>query len=129
MRWPEIRELVVSARVPTRSSASRTGALTTPTGPRWKHFLGRCGLGPKWSESPVLASESTTGRVTEGFIRPCTPSDVAGVLGAIPSEFLIDLTGVYLLGGTTRQRGLTGKVTYGMYGRNRIYRFAIPKSY
>jgi len=62
--------------------------------------------------------------VAEGFLRPCTPEDVAGVLGAIPSEFLTDLTGVFLLGGTTRQRGLTKKVTYGMYGRGRIFLFA-----
>jgi hypothetical protein len=52
---------------------------------------------------------------------------VAGVLGAIPSAFLIDLSDVYLLGGTSRQRGLTKKVTYGMYGRNRIYLFAYPE--
>jgi hypothetical protein len=62
--------------------------------------------------------------VAERFLRPCTPEDVAGVLGTIPSEFLTDLTGVFLLGGTTRQRGLTKKVTYGMYGRGRIFLFA-----
>jgi len=59
-------------------------------------------------------------------MRPWTTQDAADVLGAIPSEFLTDMTGVFLLGGTTRQRSLS-KVTYGMYRRGRIFLCAYPK--
>ena len=64
--------------------------------------------------------------IAEGFMRPCTPRDVADVLSTIPDEFLADLTGVFLLGGTNRQRSLT-TVTYGMYSRGRIFLCAYSK--
>ena len=64
--------------------------------------------------------------IAEGFVRPCTPQDVADVLNAIPNEFLSDLTGVFLLGGTSRQRSLT-KVTYGMCSKGRIFLFAYSR--
>jgi hypothetical protein len=65
--------------------------------------------------------------IAQGFVRPCTAEAVANVLSAIPNEFLDDLTGVFLLGGTTRQRSLTTKTTYGMYSRGRIFLCAYPQ--
>jgi hypothetical protein len=65
--------------------------------------------------------------IAPGFVRPCTPEAVANVLGVIPNAFLHDLTGVFLLGGTTRQRSLTTKTTYGMYSRGRIFLCAYPQ--
>jgi hypothetical protein len=64
--------------------------------------------------------------VSPGFVRPCTARDVADVLEAIPPGFLTDLAGVFLLGGTAKQRSLTTKVTYGIYSADRIFLFASP---
>ena len=47
------------------------------------------------------------------------------MLDAIPKEFLTELSGVFLLGGTARQRQLK-KITFGMYSGNRIFLFALP---
>lgn len=63
--------------------------------------------------------------VAPGFMRPWTARDVADVLVAIPPEFLSDLAGVFLLGGTVKQRSRT-KPTYGMYSAGRIFLFALP---
>lgn len=52
---------------------------------------------------------------------------MADVLATIPPEFLVDLAGVFLLGGTAKQRRLT-KVTYGMYSMGRIFLFAFPET-
>jgi hypothetical protein len=65
--------------------------------------------------------------IADGFVRPWTVSDVADVLRAIPREFLIDLAGVFLLGGTARQRRLAKRV-YGMYSAQRIFLFALPEN-
>jgi hypothetical protein len=64
--------------------------------------------------------------LTEGFLRPCSVDDVVTVLRAVPEQYLSDLTGVFLLGGTTRQRRLK-KITYGMYSGNQIYLFALSE--
>lgn len=64
--------------------------------------------------------------LADGFVRPWSVEDVAGVLDAIPGRFLTELAAVFLLGGTTRQRQLK-KITYGMYSADRIYLFALPK--
>jgi hypothetical protein len=97
---------------------------------------------PYWSEVEALpqkmrprvkVSHGSTGPlgvfvrpVASGFVRPYTADDVADVLAAIPPEFLIDLAGVFLLGGTAKQRSLK-KVTYGMYDAGRIFLFALPE--
>jgi hypothetical protein len=68
-------------------------------------------------------------------VRPWTARDVADVLGAIPQEFLVDLSGVFLLGGTVGQRNL-GKLTYGMYSASfygkssgrRVFLCAVPEN-
>jgi len=72
--------------------------------------------------------------LAEGFVRPWTVRDVADVLGAIPQGFLVDLSGVFLLGGTAKQRGLT-KLTYGMYSAwygstsgHRVFLCAVPEN-
>jgi hypothetical protein len=73
--------------------------------------------------------------VAPGFVRPWTARDVADVLGAIPQEFLVDLSGVFLLGGTVGQRNL-GKLTYGMYSASfygkssgrRVFLCAVPEN-
>ena len=70
--------------------------------------------------------------LAEGFVRPWTARAVAEVLAAIPPAFLVDLAGVFLLGGTAKQRSLTKGTTYGMYshGRyipSRIFLFALPE--
>src|SRR5580658_1561284 len=44
--------------------------------------------------------------LAEGFVRPWSVGDVADVLRSIPERHLLGLTGVYLLGGTVRQRSL-----------------------
>lgn len=38
------------------------------------------------------------------FIRPCSIADVIEMLNKIPHEFLIGLRGIYLLGGTAKQK-------------------------
>lgn len=60
-----------------------------------------------------------------GFLRPWSVDDIVTVLSAVPHRYLGELTGVFLLGGTTRQRRLKS-VTYGMYSSNRVYLFALP---
>jgi hypothetical protein len=64
--------------------------------------------------------------LAEGFVRPWSIEDVASVLRAIPEHFLTGLTGVFLLGGTTRQRSLK-RLTYGIYNSNQIFLFALPE--
>src|ERR1035438_7190805 len=44
----------------------------------------------------------------------------------IPTEYLTGLSGVYLLGGTVNKRQ-TKSITYGMYYRDSVYRFARPE--
>lgn len=117
-----------------RGSGQRSGIYSE------KRFTNWSAHDPYWSEIEALPKkmrprvevkrESQIGLgiydrpIAEGFVRPCTHDDVAGVLAAIPPEFLDNLTGVFIFGGTARQRGLTKKVTYGMYSRNRIFLFA-----
>ena len=74
------------------------------------------------SAEPLAVFDRT---LAPGFLRPWSVEDVADVIGSIPDEFLTDLTGVFLLGGTTHQRSLK-KLTYGMYSANRIFLFALP---
>jgi hypothetical protein len=64
--------------------------------------------------------------LTEGFLRPWSVDDVITVLRAVPEQYLSDLTAVFLLGGTTRQRRLK-KITYGMYSANQIFLFALSE--
>ncbi len=59
-------------------------------------------------------------------MRPWSVEDVASVLRAIPERFLTGLTGVFLLGGTTRQRSLK-RLTYGIDNTNQIFPFALPE--
>ena len=62
--------------------------------------------------------------LAEGFLRPWSIQDVVGVLTAIPEGLLDGLSGVYLLGGTARQR--QGKTfLYGMYQGSRIFLFPL----
>jgi len=75
------------------------------------------------SEDPLGVYDRT---LSEGFVRPWSVEDVARVLQSIPNQFLIGLTGVFLLGGTSRQRSLKS-LTYGIYSTNRIYLFALPE--
>jgi hypothetical protein len=63
--------------------------------------------------------------LSDGFLRTWSTEDVVGVLEAIPKKFLTELVGVFLLGGTARQRQLK-KITFGMYSRSRIFLFALP---
>ena len=64
--------------------------------------------------------------LAEGFVRPWSVEDVAKVLCSIPEKFLMDLTGVYLLGGTVRQIRLRN-ITYGMYSSCQIFLCAFPQ--
>jgi len=64
-------------------------------------------------------------RLAPGFLRSWSVEDVAEVLESIPDEFVAGLVGVFLLGGTARQRSLK-KLTYGMYSRDRIFLFPLP---
>lgn len=64
--------------------------------------------------------------LAEGFVRPWSLGDVADVLRSIPKDHLLGLSGIYLLGGTSRQRS-TNKLTYGMYSDDQIFLFALPK--
>lgn len=63
--------------------------------------------------------------LASGFIRPWTVDDVVEVLTRVPSLFVSGLTGVYLMGGTARQRRLRS-LTFGMYFSERIYLFPVP---
>jgi hypothetical protein len=63
---------------------------------------------------------------TESFLRPWSVDDVITVLRAVPEQYLSDLTGVVLLGGTTHQRRLK-KITYGMCSANQIFLFALSE--
>jgi hypothetical protein len=63
-------------------------------------------------------------KLAHDFVRPCTAVDVAEVLSTVPREFLDDLAGVYLMGGTAAQ-ARTHNVTYGMYLRDQIFLFAV----
>ena len=44
----------------------------------------------------------------------------------MPDQYLNELTGIFLLGGTARQ-GRLRKLTYGMYSSGRIFLFAFPR--
>ncbi len=95
---------------------------------------------PFWSEVDALpvsmtprASIDRSGReslpvydrpLAEGFVRPWNVQDVVDVLTAIPQEFLDGLNGVYLLGGTVRQRQ-SKKFLFGMYQGTRIFLFPL----
>jgi hypothetical protein len=97
---------------------------------------------PYWAEVETLnpemrprleverASEAPLGvfdrSLSPGFVRPWSIDDVAEVLTTIPGVYLADLAGVFLLGGTSRQRNLK-KITYGMYSSGRIFLFALPE--
>jgi hypothetical protein len=97
---------------------------------------------PYWAEVETLnpkmqprleverASETPLGvfdrPLKPGFVRPWSIGDVAEVLTTIPDQYLAGLEGVFLMGGTSRQRHLK-KITYGMYGSGRIYLFALPE--
>ena len=63
--------------------------------------------------------------LADGFVRSWSAEDVADVLRSIPNQFLAGLTGVFLLGGTTRQRGRKS-LTYGLYTGRRIFLCALP---
>ena len=58
-------------------------------------------------------------------MRPCSVDDVRVLVMDVPEEFLRGLSGIYLLGGTKRQRRLR-QATYGMYTLNRIFLSALP---
>ena len=56
----------------------------------------------------------------DGFVRPFTVEDVRTVLCDVPAEHLEGLAGVFLLGGTAKQRR-SRRFKYGLYGDSRIY--------
>ena len=95
---------------------------------------------PFWSEVDALP-ESMTPRalinrsgseslpvydrpLADGFVRPWNVQDVVDVLTTIPQEFLDGLNGVYLLGGTARQRK-SKRFLYGTYQGTRIFLFPL----
>lgn len=61
-----------------------------------------------------------------GFLRPWKVDDVVDVMARVPSSLLSGLSGVYLMGGTARQRRMRS-LTFGMYLSERIYLFAVPQ--
>ncbi|HEY9880213.1 MAG TPA: hypothetical protein V6D29_17285, partial [Leptolyngbyaceae cyanobacterium] len=62
------------------------------------------------------------------FIRPVEAEDVRDLLSHVPLNFLSSLSGIYLLGGTSKQlRASKKSFQYGCYERGRIYLHAFPK--
>jgi hypothetical protein len=62
------------------------------------------------------------------FIRPAEAGDVAELLNRVPSDFLKFLSGIYLLGGTSKQlRASKKRFRYGCYWRSQIYLYAYPR--
>jgi len=60
-----------------------------------------------------------------GFARTCSVEEVVDVLGSVPCEYLLGLSGVYLMAGTSKQQRLR-KLTFGLYYRERIFLFPVP---
>jgi len=126
-------------RGPKRASGERSNAWSrskytnlTPFDPfdseiPWWRFNGRPAL--------VLPVEGRTGLpiftrpLHSAFLRPFEPSDVAAVLAGVPPSFLLDVQGVYLLGGSLKQaRAATSDLFhYGCYGQGRISLHAFPR--
>jgi len=118
-----------------RGSGQRSGLYSDQRFTNWSTH------DPYWSEVETLPQKmrprAEVARGTEvplginrplaqGFVRPWSVEDVADVLQSIPDQFLTGLTGVFLLGGTSRQRSLK-RLAYGIYSTNRVFLFALPE--
>jgi hypothetical protein len=119
---------------PARGSGQRSGLYSQQRYTNWTAH------DPHWSEitalPPVLRPTAQVPMpdadvldiverpLADQFHRPYTVADVVNVLTTIPASHLSGLDGVYLMGGTAKQRR-TRNLTFGMYSQNRIYLFPV----
>lgn len=124
-------------RGPGRSSGQRSGLYSRSKFSNWTPF------NPFWSEAetalklkrPEETFEAPERKISlpiysmelhPQFLRPCSASEVSEVLRSVPSEFLVGLEGVYLLGGSKKQISARRLRLYGSYSPGHIYLYAYP---
>jgi len=62
------------------------------------------------------------------FIVPVTAMDVRETLTKVPTEFLVGLSEVFVLGGTSKQLKSIRLFRYGTYARNQVFLHSYPRS-
>lgn len=68
--------------------------------------------------------------VQTGFVRPFHPQDINEYLEKMPEEFVNGIKGIYLLGGTKKQKKASfgSLFRYGCYSGSKIYLHAFPEN-
>jgi hypothetical protein len=115
---------------PTRGAGPRSNIYSESRFTNWAthdpHELEINALPPRMRAAGTIArAEGQALRIFERplmarFVRPISVTDVESVLTRVPRDFLSELSGVFLLGGTDRQRRLRSP-TYGLYWRSNVY--------
>jgi hypothetical protein len=116
-------------------SGPRSGAYSDQRFTNWSthdpHWLEAQGLPPRIRAKAQIPQDGENSLgvferpLASGFVRPWTVTDVVEVLTGVPRAFVSGLSGVYLMGGTARQRRLR-TLTFGMYWNTHIYLFPLP---
>lgn len=120
---------------PNRGGGTRSGLYSEDKFTNWARFdpfgaeAERASKGRRPERRVDIGSESVpifVSKLQPGFVRPFSAADVAKTLSQVPIKYIEELAGVYLLGGTAKQKR-NRNFFYGMYRRDRIYLYALDE--